>query len=614
MIKPYIPPEHYQEDLPEDDAPMDFATLSAIQQAPEPVVGATDFHSLSKTAPPVHRVAMMHNRIADYFIDFSTPAFIFIASNAVMMYLLTVRYVFTAVHDGNLRFFVFFLLLGIVAVNRLMAQFGFVDRASDFIGFGAVVAMYVLITSLGYGVHFTEQSHLYDNSGAQEMIVRGSPAIQLFYSISRKFTPNAWSLMVNSAVTIFIWWMVNRLTRECCVDEDDVAGDIGILTATADRLSNILRGHEKAKIEKRRRTPMAEVDEAWQDLRPRDPTEAYVPLNPVLEKNRPKRLSGSHPGMSVFYFTIPVMIVFVLGLGVIRHLGERGEGLGFFYLVIYLFCALFLLALTSLRQLRAFFALRSVTMSEGLMWFWLATALCMTLVILWLASWLPRPDLPHVAYVASHEAAFGTAPSQRLVLQDVEPAPLLIWKEHNIGRHANYVFGAFVLLVLLYGAVKLLLFYGEGKRKAGEPLLPWMVPIIRFFVWLLQKLKGWMPALFVRPAFRVQRRIARSVHYDNPLRHGCDKPMPIRDHIIYAYEALRVLASDLGVPPPESTTPYEFLENFPERLGRLKEEAEDVIRLYVIAEYSTLELDALMEDRLRRFWEAFRIVRNIYVR
>ena len=90
--------------------------------------------------------------------------------------------------------------------------------------------------------------------------------------------------------------------------------------------------------------------------------------------------------------------------------------------------------------------------------------------------------------------------------------------------------------------------------------------------------------------------------------------MALHDHIAYAYEALCVLAMDLGVPPPVSATPYEFLEKFPERLGRLEEEAADVIRLYVISQYSTLELDDRMEDRLRRFWEAFRIVRNVYVR
>jgi len=57
-----------------------------------------------------------------------------------------------------------------------------------------------------------------------------------------------------------------------------------------------------------------------------------------------------------------------------------------------------------------------------------------------------------------------------------------------------------------------------------------------------------------------------------------------------------------------------FLEHFPKLLDSLKEEASDVIRLYVIAQYSTLEMDARMEDRLRRFWQAFQIVRDANIR
>lgn len=613
MIKPYVPPEHYQGPQEEGEA-LDFASLSAAPQIAEPLATTTDFQTLHKTAPQAYRVAMMHNRVADHFINFSTPAFIFIASNAVMMYLLSVRYVFTAVHDGNLRIFIFFLLLGVVATNRLLAQYGFMNQSDLVIGLGATVLMYVIITSVGYGIHFTDQSHLYENAPSFEELPITSPAIRMLYNFSQLFQPRFWAFLINSAVTIFIWWMVNRLTRECCVDEDAVAGDIGILTATANRLSRAVRRQEKVLPVERHRGASAAVDEGWYDLTPRDPTEAWVPLNAPQERKIPERLSGSHPGMSVFYFSIPVLIIFTLGLGVIRHLGDRGVQIGFFYLLIYLFCALLLLALTSLRQLRAFFALRSVTMSEGLMWFWLGTALCMSLVILWTASLLPRPALPPVAYVESHEVAHGTAPADRLVLEQVELRPLLAWNDRNLGHYANQVFGVFVGIVLLYGALKLLLFQVEMSRKTGDKIHPWLMAVVRLLLWFLKKLQRLAPALFVKPAFRVQRRIAQSVHYDNPRSRPDAPPMPLDDHIAYAYEALRVLARDLGVPPPESATPYEFLENFPERLGRLKDEAGDVIRLYVISQYSTLELDDRMEDRLRRFWEAFRIVRNIYVR
>ena len=78
--------------------------------------------------------------------------------------------------------------------------------------------------------------------------------------------------------------------------------------------------------------------------------------------------------------------------------------------------------------------------------------------------------------------------------------------------------------------------------------------------------------------------------------------------------ALRALAADIGAPPKESQTPYEFLAHFPAGLRSMREEAEEIIRLYVIAAYSSEEMNLRLEDRLRKFWHAFRIARNYYVR
>ena len=61
-------------------------------------------------------------------------------------------------------------------------------------------------------------------------------------------------------------------------------------------------------------------------------------------------------------------------------------------------------------------------------------------------------------------------------------------------------------------------------------------------------------------------------------------------------------------------TPYEFLENYPKELAGMHKEAEELIRLYVIAAYSIFETDRRLEDRLRKFWIAFRVTRNAYVR
>ncbi len=49
-------------------------------------------------------------------------------------------------------------------------------------------------------------------------------------------------------------------------------------------------------------------------------------------------------------------------------------------------------------------------------------------------------------------------------------------------------------------------------------------------------------------------------------------------------------------------------------MSGIREEAEEIVRLYVIAAYSTFAMDARIEDWLRKFWMAFRATRSRFVR
>lgn len=597
MIGPYIDPEANKISGEETHTgPTDFFSLTTAPPAPStlPEVGGrqrTDFASLQAGLPTRPQV-ILNNTMADHTVNFLTPCLIFVLSYVVLSYLLNIRFIYTEVFDLNLRFFAFWFVLGIVALNRLIARESSEESYLYVFGLFMAVALYTVGTTNGFEVG----------------------------SVGRHFlNENMWAaLLFNMAVVIGIWWMVNRLTHECCVDESTVAGDIGIFTATAVRMRTTLRRmSEETPPPKEERMRAAEVNEAWLGIQAFDPTEPprKAPRQEVTERDYSSRLPSRHPGMALFYFSVPVMAIFTLGLRVIQHGGMPAVRMGGYYMALYIFCVLFLLSLTSLRQLRAYFNVRGVGTPAALSWFWMGVSLVMVLLILFLAATLPLPSLPSVAYVDQHEIPAYGQQSGRVVLLDVTPSTLSVVERYQIRERLEHVVWIAVIAVMLYAALKALGYLvslaADKKSELSTPL----AMLITALAWLLFKL--W-PALFRwvsagRP-IRIQRSIALSSKYNNPLGNPDGARMSTREHVTYAYEALRALATDIGAPPAASQTPYEFLANFPEALQSMREEAEEIVRLYVVASFSREEMNARLEDRLRKFWYAFRATRNHYVR
>jgi hypothetical protein len=109
---------------------------------------------------------------------------------------------------------------------------------------------------------------------------------------------------------------------------------------------------------------------------------------------------------------------------------------------------------------------------------------------------------------------------------------------------------------------------------------------------------------------RMSRELSASAAFRNPM----DSPLPLRDKVVYSYDALCALAQDVGQPRDPDRTPHEFMAEFPERLQALRETAEDLTRLYVIAEYSNLEIQPQVQDRLRKFWMRYDSLRGAVLR
>ncbi|HDP33637.1 MAG TPA: hypothetical protein ENN29_00840, partial [Candidatus Hydrogenedentes bacterium] len=539
-------PDNYDasKDLLSDEAPTDFASLMASmpkEASDLPELrgrGRTDFASLNANMPKQRRVEMP-NTLADHFINVVTPCLIFLLVVSALMFLLNVRFIYTAVHDMNLRWFSIFFVIGVVALNRLIARDGSAEAFIYAVALAGAVALYTLATTELYSV------------GA----------------VTRNFMNNTpWiALLFNMAAVVFVWWLVNRLTHECCVDENAVAGDIGIFTATAERFRRTLRMAAAPPPPPSAPKHIANVDEPWHGIA------AYDPLDAVKKEQTPRpmpkvdfsrKLPKRHPGMALFYFSAPVMILFSLGLRVIQHMGMPAVRMGAYYMYVYTFCVLALLTLTCLRQLRAYFRMRHVAMPPALPWLWLATAAGMILIIMWGAANLPMPNLPPVAYVDEHQVDMYNPQAAKVELLEVTPPSMIILQRWRFVERADRVAKAAVAALLTYAVVKGLQWLVALLLAKRNNLPHWLNRLITALAWLLFKM--W-PALMrwalPRRRIRIQRHVALSARYNNPLANPEAPPMPVRDHIAYAYDALRALATDVGMPPKPSMTPYEFLEN-----------------------------------------------------
>lgn len=572
------PPTDFQSLL--NDEPSDFQSLTAAptreQRAAKPEA-PTDFHSLTG-GQGLRRVTKYQHRTAtDTLIDFTTPFMILIMVWASIYFLLDVRYVYTEVHDKNLRFFATMFILGVVALNRLVAREGSEESFMYIGGLFAVVILYTIASTSWYGVGSVAKGYMGDARVA---------------------------LPFNLTVVLFMWWLVNRLMHECCVDENATAGDVGILTGTARKML------QASKVKPKKTTmPEATLDAI-------DPLEWKEP-----EKKKPKapleatqRLQKRHPGISIFYFSVPVMIVFALGLRVIQHGGRPMILAGHFYVGCYTVAALSLLMLTSLGGLREYFRARRVQMPAGIGTFWLGLGSVMVVVVAFGAAALPMPSLPDLAYVEEHEVDYWTRDSTFQVQSVVTPVVDQLEQARfmqRVGTGVLIVLGIF----LAYSSIR-----GVGITAAAIARNRLRYPqwVVRFFDRLDKVLQRFarLPTFAERPRrIRVDKSVSKSATFINPLaRLSLGETGDPRAIIATSYDALCALAYDMGVPRDEAQTPYEFLASFPKELNALKEEATELTQLYVQSAYSPVEIDARVEDRLRKFWLTYEKVRGRVVR
>lgn len=602
--------------------PLDFASLRGQGKEPRRVVPLT---------------------FADYFIDFLTPALIFVMMLALLLYLLDIRFIFTEYDDFRLRVVSIFFVLGVVALNRLVARDGKEQSVMYIVGLGVAVVLFTVGTT-----------------GATGNVMVGTSTSRMGLEV-----------VVNLGFVGFLWWVINRLTHECCVDKASASGDIGLIEGT---VLSMKQAKERAKeMPGQMKEALARKEEELPYIL-ENAVEAYDPLDRdraaamLPEAEAPKgwseRLPKKHPGISIFYVSIPVMGAFVLGLPVLRSGGDAMVQAGYFFVGVYTVAALGLLMFTSLRGLRGYCQERGVVIPPGVSMFWMGFGSFLVLLVLLVGMISPTPGMPAAANTGTrlvdpnarqnplpdyHESQ-GTGEDSRAAQEKPEPgseqqgdaqaAPNEQRSEEAMRQQQAHqetppmsggsspegkvsspllslvqaapIVGTILLIVLGLGvgaAVLFVLFYvlqGYSKRKRGERagLLAALRKFLEGFLAL-----GQVPGM--RPwQVRMSRELSASAAFHNPM----DRPMSLREKVTYSYDALCALAQDVGQPRDPDRTPHEFIRDFPERLASLRERAEDLTRLYVIAEYSNLEIQPQVQDRLRAFWVQYERSRNAVVR
>jgi hypothetical protein len=601
-----LPPKSDTEETKNDlgpSYPTDFQSLmsgAVTDRRPErPRVG-TDFQSLKDSAFDSKRM-LQRRTTTDILIDGLTPFMVFLMIYSVIAFLLDVRFVYlslqnsdwlASLYENTIRVVAFCLIVGVVALNRLIARDGSDESILYSIGLAMSVGLYTLSTTESVG------------------------------SIANNFMNRPWlATCFNMGVVATIWWVTNRLTHECCVDENITAGDIGILTGTARRVHNAITDHKlKTGTDAKEEPYILQMEleavepSEWKRQERRAP-KFEAPVKPL-----PKR----HPGISVFYASIVVMAIFVIGQWVLRNgdidLAFRANVCLFGYTI----SALSLLMLSSLGGLRGYFQEKNVRIPSGIGPFWIGLGSIMIAVVIVGACRIPGPIPPTpkglVTYANGFQEQFANGKtSQAATAVTGTLAEAMTARFPVLMRFFSILENVVLVLMLLACLYLVLRFVGafalslSGQRR-GVPRA-----IARFFGMLdsaLQRLLK-LPSFEHGPKSlrRVSRSVATSIKYSNPLgddsRRNTLTPQAV---VEYSYTALCALAEDLAAPRKPDQTPFEFIESFPPALEGLREDAVRLTNLYVISAYSNIELDERTLDTVRRFWRSYNLVRDIVVR
>ncbi|MCH8203973.1 MAG: DUF4129 domain-containing protein [Candidatus Hydrogenedentes bacterium] len=574
----------------------DYNVAEAAQKEREEKRQSTDFQTLKRQMPDAPR-RYPRRSATDHLIDGLTPFLIFLMVYSLVFFLLDVRFIYSEVHDRNLRWVAFCIVMGVVALNRVVARDGSEESILYILALAGAVGFYTFATTGMYDVGSVAPGFL-DRPGT--------------------------AAFSNMTLVALLWWATNRLTHECCIDENRTAGDIGILTGTVRkfrlsirRARNLDRSTAKKKTASRvSKSFLVEADE----IVAVDPLEYTRPIKgktvEVAREAPTKRLQRRHPGISIFYFSVPAMAAFALGLPALMRGGESFVRSGHVYVGVYTGCALSLLMLTSLGGLRQYFRSRRVEFPASIGWFWIGLGVVMIAVVMTGALQLPLPDLPKAAVIESHEYDYWRPNSRfELVVSPASKTADLVEQTRVVERVGQAVLVCMGLFLLFAAARGVAALAGSiGRNRDWFP--DWVIDLFNWLDHFLERVIRIPEFPKRRGPIRIRPEVAKSTAFRNPMagEGGGGDDALARRYVAESYDALCALAEDLGVPRRADQTPYEFVKAFPRELRGLRSEARALTEMYVRSAYSEEPLDEKALDRLRKFWIGYEKVRARYIR
>lgn len=545
----------------------------------------TDFSSLKRQLGPTHR-RREGRTPTDWIIDGIIPTLIWLLMISVVFYLLNVRWIYSAREHDYLRIVAFCLILGVVAVNRLVAKDNTGESAVYVMGLAMVTVLYTLLTSTVYDMG----------------------------SVAGGFMDGPWvATLFNLLVVLAVWWTTNRLMHECCIDENRTAGDIGILTGTLrDFRRNIARDATAAVARKKEDYLLPSIEiQAYDPHDFKETTQKKeAPAKPTA------RLGRRHPGVSIFYITVPAMAIFSLGLPVLQRGGRPFVLAGHVYVGIFTVSALLLLLLTSLGGIREYFRARKVALPSSLGLFWGGLGVFMVVAVSVGAMQLPMPAMPRPAYIAEHEIDPWTNVDSRFELTPYAATAAERMEQGKVVDRVGLVVLAVMSLFGLYALIRGIGMIAAGIGSQRDAYPAWIVKLFEWLDRILSRLVTLPEARFGTRHARPSAANALSTKFRNPMAgEGAEgNPEDVRRYVAHAFDALCALGEDMGRPRRRDETPYEFLRHLPREMTPIKTSAAEIIELYVRAAYSPIPPDPAILDRLRKFWFEFERVRNKYLR
>lgn len=535
--------------------------------------------------------------LTDWLLEVLTPIMIFIMVMSVVWFLLDVRWVYTAVHDQNIRWVALCFVMGVVALNRLIAREGSEEGFLYFIALAGTVGIYTVATT-----------HMYDVG-----------------AIAGEANNPLGDLAINMAIVVFVWWLTNRLTHECCVDENPEAGEIGIIANTAQKFRSAMREGDTKKGDKPK--PLLQIKKkekpklsflVQDEIEAFDPTEQEYKMDeapPDLEADDApsRRVPKRHPGVSIFYFSIPVFAAFALGIRVSQHGGPAMIIMSQFYMGVYCVAALSLLMLSSLAGLREYFRARYIRIPPGIGVFWIGLGVALIVMVLVGALAFPLPGMPPLADVGTREWDPWNRADQFIPIPVVYDAAERAQQAEVVAALKNFAwvcFGIFGAYAALRG-ISALAYHIAANRRHYPPAVVRIFEFIDKILLLFTSIPS-LPARLFRPRRWVSRDVATCTSYRNPM--GYKDGATSREVLDTSYNALCALAYDLDVPRRDDQTPYEFIHAFPPELGALRKNAEELIHMYVLSEYASRDFNTRELDRIRKFWVQYERIRHAVVR